>query len=912
MGMNGRLTLTDLIDAEVLQKIQDSFSNMTGMAALTTDANGVAVTEGSNFSDFCMKYTRTSELGCARCEQCDKLGAKIALKKGESVAYFCHAGLMDYAAPIMANGEMVGCFIGGQVLTEPADPEQVREIAGEIGVDPEAYIEAVSRVRIVEQNTIDNATKFLYTLSNVLSDMAYNKYLVIQSNIEMQHNLELAAKAYEDLERSENMKSDFLANMSHEIRTPMNAVIGMAEMALREELPLAARDYINQIKEAGKSLLTIINDILDFSKIESGKMDITEVDYEPMSMVYDVSNIIMTRLKDKDVELILDVAPNIPHKLWGDNIRLKQIILNLANNAAKFTSQGKVVIRLECDKTAPDEITLHICIEDTGIGIKKEDMEKLFQSFQQLDSKRNRNIEGTGLGLAISKNLLTLMNGSIWVESEYERGSRFSCVLPQKVVDGTPSIGVKDPSSVVMAGLIANPFVQESLCDDADKLGVQDVRMLSVKELDTLSDKDNVFLFVEHPLFSDEVEEFTRNHPNITTVLLIDFEGRVEYDIPNLLVVKKPLFALNIAMILNGEEVSVDDKEADAEFDFIAPDAKVLIVDDNAVNLTVAEGLLEPLKMQVDTAGGGKEALDRITKEHYDIVFMDHMMPEIDGVEATHIIRRLHPEYDDVPIIALTANAVEGTKEMFCREGMNDFVAKPIELRMLVAKVRQWLPMEKLQKSYEVAGANKSTDKTEQIDIELGDLDIKFAMEFLVSEDLFWKVLKVFYNSIDKKAKLIKSLEEQEDWTNYTVEVHGLKNSAKQIGAISLSDKAAALEKAGNARDAWTIHTTTDEMIEQYVGYLPVLEPYCQDEDEDAGTESITNDALRALFAQMKEAVDNLDMDRMEETIEDMGRYYYEESQYELFTQLKEASEEMDVDRCEIILQNWEEKLPAE
>ena len=912
MEMNQELTLTDLIDAEVLQKIQDSFSNMTGMAALTTDANGVAVTEGSNFSDFCMKYTRTSETGCARCEQCDKWGAKLALEKGESVAYFCHAGLVDYAAPIMADGQMVGCFIGGQVLTESPDAEKMWRIAEDIEVDPEEFIQAAARISIIEKSAIDSAAKFLYTVASVLSDMAYNKYLVLQHNYEMQQNLDLAAKAYENLEKSENMKSDFLANMSHEIRTPMNAVIGMAEMALREELPPVARDYINQIKEAGKSLLTIINDILDFSKIESGKMDITEVDYEPMSMIYDVSNIIMTRLKDKNVELILDVAPGIPHKLWGDNIRLKQVMLNLANNAAKFTEEGKVVIKMEYDKTTPDEVTLHICVEDTGIGIKKEDIDKLFQSFQQVDSKRNRNIEGTGLGLAISKNLLTLMNGSIWVESEYEKGSRFSCVLPQRIVDDTPSIGIKDPSSVILAGMIANPYIRESLCEDAAKLGVRDVRLLTPKDINTLPDSANVYLFIEHPLFSDEIGDYIRNHPNITAVLLIDFDEHANYDIPNLLVLKKPLYALNIAMILNGEEMRIDDTETDQEFDFVAPDAKVLIVDDNAVNLTVAEGLLEPLRMQVDTATGGKEAIDMVSKEHYDIVFMDHMMPEIDGVEATHIIRRLHPEYDDVPIIALTANAVEGTKEMFCREGMNDFVAKPIELRLLVAKVRQWLPVEKIQKGYDAVGANKSTKEMKGIDIEVGDLDVKFAMEFLVSEALFWKVLKVFYNSIEKKAKLIKSLEEQEDWTNYTVEVHALKNSAKQIGAISLSDKAAALEKAGNSRDAWTIHTTTDEMLEQYIGYHPVLEPFCQEDDENSGKENISDDILRDCFSKMKEAVDNLDMDQMEEVIREMGQYFYEESQYELFKQLREASEEMDVDRCEAILRSWEEKIDSE
>lgn len=909
MEINRELTLTDLIDINVLQKLQDDYSKVTGMASNTTDANGVRVTEPSNFSDFCMKYTRKSEVGRSRCEQCDRRGAKNALKQGRSDPYICHAGLVNFAAPIMAGDKMVGTLVGGQAVTEAPDLTQVRKLAEEIGVDPDEYAEAASKVRIVDQSVIDNAARFLYTWANVFSDMAYNKYLVIQANNKMQRDLDLAAQAYENLEKSESMKSDFLANMSHEIRTPMNSVVGMAEMALRENLPTAARDYIFQIKEAGKTLLTIINDILDFSKIEAGKMDITEVDYEPMSMIYDVSNIVMTRLKSKDVELIIEVSPNIPNKLWGDDVRIKQVLLNLANNAVKFTSKGKVIIRMECDRTKPDEISLQLSVEDTGIGIKKEDMQRLFQSFQQLDSKRNRNIEGTGLGLAISKNLIKLMNGSAWVESEYGKGSKFSCVIPQRIIDETPSIGVKAPSSVILAGLILNPHLRESFSLDAAKLGVEDVRLLSTKELGMLPDEENVFLFIEHAMFSDAAEEFVVGHPKITAVLLIDFDGNAEYNIPNLLILRKPLFALNIAMILNGEEMRRDDRDVNQEFDFIAPEARVLIVDDNEMNLTVAEGLLEPLKMQVDTADGGRDAIDKISKGHYDIIFMDHMMPEMDGVEVTHFIRDEFPQYDSVPIIALTANAVAGTKEFFCSEGMNDFIAKPIEIRMLIAKVRQWLPVEKLQKGYETMGANKGVSETEAIDIEIGDLDVKFAINLLASKDLFWKVLKIFYHSIDKKSKLIKSLEEREDWTNYTVEVHALKNSAKQIGAIPLSDMAAELEKAGNARDASIIHTNTDEMLEQYAAYKPVLAPYCEDEEANTGKVAASTDVLRECFSEMKEAVDNLDMDQMEEVIEEMSRYFYEETQYKLFLQLKEASEEMDVDRCEAILRSWEKKL---
>ena len=890
------LKLTDLIDSKVLQKIQDGFSDLTGMAALTTERDGTAVTTGSNFSDFCMKYTRCSELGCARCEQCDSQGASLALEHGESVVYFCHAGLMDFAAPIMAEGKMVGCFIGGQVLTEAPDLVQMRKIAAEIGVDEDEYVEAANRVHIIERETIDRAAKFLHMVAEVLSDMAYGKYLVYQANM--------------DLERSSHMKSDFLANMSHEIRTPMNAVIGMAELALREELPPVARDYINQIKDAGKSLLTIINDILDFSKIESGKMDINEVEYEWMSMGYDIANIIMTRLKDKDVELIIDVAPDLPCKLWGDNIRIKQVLLNLANNAVKFTTEGRILIKVDYRKISSDQIEVYICVEDTGIGIREEDLGKLFQSFQQVDSKRNRNIEGTGLGLAISQRLMTLMDGDIRVETEYGKGSRFSVVYPQKVIDETPAIVIKDPDSILMAGLISNPYVGEGLCTVAGRMGLECICLHSDKEFDLLLDDKRIFLFIEDPMFTEVVEEYVRNHPEITAILLVGFYDQVEYHIPNLLVMRKPLFALNLALILNGEQLHIYNNEEEKEYDFIAPDAHVLIVDDNAVNLTVAEGLLEPLKMHVDTVTSGQAAIDKIQNLRYDIVFMDHMMPEMDGVEATHIIRQRYYGYDDMPIIALTANAMEGTKEMFRQEGMNDFVAKPIEILVLVDKVKKWLPPEKIKKvnmGFRVSETNKMRGSAEPVVV--GDLDTKTAMEFFSNEELFFKTLKVYYRSIKKKAETIKYMEEQEDWAGYTIEVHALKSASKQIGAMSLSEKAAAMEKAGNARDSAAIHKYTDEMLKQYLGYIPVLATFCEEEENEADKKDISNDVLKDFFAKMASAVDDLDMDQMEEVIDKMNGYHYEDEQRELFRKLAEAVEEVDVDLCEEILKEWESKL---
>ena len=236
----------------------------------------------------------------------------MALREGKSIAYTCHAGLIDFAAPIVVHDELIGCFIGGQVLLEEPDLDKMRKYADEMGIDPDEYVAALKKIKVLTHEEIESAAEFLYSLGGILSDITYSRHLLFQANLE--------------LGQSVNMKSDFLANMSHEIRTPMNAVIGMAEMALREDLPTIARDYINQIKVAGKSLLAIINDILDFSKIESGKMDIFPDEYEPISVVHDVANIIMTRLDGKDVELILEISPDLPYKLVGDSIRIKQII----------------------------------------------------------------------------------------------------------------------------------------------------------------------------------------------------------------------------------------------------------------------------------------------------------------------------------------------------------------------------------------------------------------------------------------------------------------------------------------------------------------------------------------------------------------------------------------------------------
>jgi len=888
----GESELTDLISITTLQKMQNAFSSLTGIAALTTDINGIAVTEPSNFSDFCIKYVRSTEEGRKRCARCDRLGTEMARKSGSSCAYTCHAGLMDFAAPIMAGERMVGCFIGGQVLTGSIDEEKKRQVALEIGVDPDELIKAAGSINIIDKKELDKATAALYDIANILSEVAYSRYEIQLANLE--------------LNKTSNMKSDFLANMSHEIRTPMNAVIGMAEMALREEISPAARSYISQIKSSGQTLLTIINDILDFSKIESGKMDIIENDYEPMSLVNDVANIIMTRIGNKDLEFTLDINPDLPHELHGDNIRVKQIMVNLANNAIKFTKEGNVHVRMDFKYMEENMIMLQVEVSDTGSGIKEEDMKKLFKSFQQVDSKRNRNIEGTGLGLAICKQLISLMNGKIQVKSVYGQGSSFSFAIPQKVVNRRPSVE-KMSEPVSAAGLLQNDYIASQMYIDLPRFGVDYTGLASERDLGKIKELDIKYLFVEQPLFTDKVQDFLRENKDVTGVILINFRATRSYNIPNLRIVKKPLYTLSLAGIFKGENVYSDFSQMDADdFDFTAPDAEILAVDDNAINLTVVQGLLNPLGMKIDTALSGKEAVMKVADKKYDIIFMDHMMPEMDGVETTRVIRRMLGSNGQVPIIALTANAVDGTKELFISEGMNDFVTKPIELWVITSKLKKWLPKEKILKKKNDGKNNASVEKPE---LSIPGLDVATALRLLGGEKLFWPVLKEYYRVIDRKYALIKEYEQKEQWKEYTIEVHTLKSSSRQIGAQELAEIAERMETAGNACDAALIHKITPGMLERYISYKDILGPYFTEDTEKQGDGEISVQKLKELFSKMREAMDNLDMDAMEEVIESMARYTYSGEEKEYFEDLKNAVEDIDTEECGEILHKWENSL---
>lgn len=890
-----KLSLIDLIDADTLNSIEIAFCEMTEMSAGISNSDVQAITQQYYFSDFC-KMVRNSSAGGKLCQGCDEKTAKMVHQSKETVFYKCHAGLTNFAAPIMIQNRILGLFFGGRVLNEELDEKEALIHAREIDVDPKTYLAKLQKVPVFTEEEIRNAADFLYALANILSNIGYSRYKILQSN--------------EELEQATQVKSDFLANMSHEIRTPMNAIIGMSELAMREPIPPEAADYISQIKNAGQTLITIINDILDFSKIETGEVEIHPVEYSPVFLMNSVIGTIVTRIGVKDVELIVDIPPDLPETLYGDNIRIEQIILNLAGNAAKFTRHGQIVLKLEYQVTSEDELDLRISVIDTGIGIRKKDIGQLFDAFKRIDLKSTHEIEGTGLGLAISKQFVTQMDGTMHVESEYGEGSCFSFTIPQKIICGRPGITLKNAGSIHCAGLIGNHYMEKQLKLDLERLGISYRRIESFHDIAMLPEYQVNYFFIEHTMFTDYVERFVRMHPDIQAVLIINFQSTPEYDIPNLTIIRKPVYTVNIANILDKElHLELDADNEEELFDFIAPEAHILVVDDNAVNLTVAVGLLEPLQMKIDTAMSAKEAIEKIARNMYDLIFMDHMMPDVDGVEATHIIRRFYTNYNDVPIIALSANAVDGVEKFFLKEGMNDFVPKPIELSFILSKLRNWLPPEKI-KQMSPADIHVSS-QPEVFSVEIEGLDTQAAFKLLGSEKLFWEVLNDYYRTILKKAALIIQLEQEEDWKNYTIEVHALKSASRQIGAMELAELAAKMEQAGNASDDALIHLYTPKLINQYLTLEKILKPYFQQENGCDTQEKplASTEAINQAFVLLREAFSNLDMDQMEEVMKQMMKFSYAEDQQELFEQLCGAVNELDTDASEDIIKMWETKL---
>lgn len=757
---------------------------------------------------------------------------------------------------------------------------------------------------------------YMVPIGNILFCF-YLAYIWIKYRNQNEENIKNVISRYQKAERT---KDDFLANISHEIRTPINTIAGMSEILANEDLKDDVREKVQDLQGASRNLVTLVSDMLDFAEIQSGKLELTESSYNLTSTINDIVNIINNQKKNKEIEFILDIDTDIPALLVGDEQKLKRAMLNILSNAVKFTEVGCVVLEISCRRESYG-VNLCITVRDTGIGIDSSQLHNVFNSFSMVDTKRNRQEGGVGLGLAIAQAIIEKMGGFISVRSKKGEGSEFQIIVPQKVEQYEPMIVLENPLRFnVLVYIDMNQFFISSVKSEygnnirniTENLGIIVHVCRNLNELKRRIER-NYITHIFITLYEYTMDESYFNGLAKQTGVVIILEETEDYRVhsDDIIRLYKPFYALPVSIILKGgKRYNNLSRENMNRNMFIAPDAKILIVDDNAINLRVESCLMKNYKFTIDTALSGMEALEKLESKDYDMVFMDHMMPEMDGVDTLHRIRdKAGIYYANIPVIALTANAVAGAKEMLIAEGFQDFLSKPVEIASMHRILEKYLPDAKKIYDFEddatdvqsgeaahndheheivyeqpqnpQASVNEPGAETAQEDTD-ADINEKQGTLYCGSLEDFEDILKIHYEDYEENSQKIQAFYDSKDWKNYVILVHGLKSSMKSVGIMKLSDMCLELEIAGKENRIDYILKNHDVMMAEYARIHDVIGNRLgirQKVNVDlTNVKNLDEDSLAGLLNQFENAVYSFDEEQMLSILNELMDYKYHET----------------------------------